>query len=286
VLRFRRVRVTRPGVGASFAHYPSQPADPYDRQCPFGGNLYMDGEYYWGLYYRIRVRKASDHLIIKVLDDSFQVERWVHPPTFDTQIAVGGFFKYLYGPNYVTRTIAAWSSGSLGIPDKDDLWEMQLEVATAPNELSIIGSSTWYRVQLDNTGPAGPPASPPTMDIHIAAGGDCKDFTQDSKISGNFIANDLYFGSWSLSTEPNTLATSSNQPQAITCPGPGVPLPNTSVAPAPGGHDWCMDTQAPIEMKPCGYVVRLDVSDRSIVHSVPYVHNSNHIEVRLCLRAK
>jgi hypothetical protein len=278
--------LTRSGVGASFAHYPGQPADPYDRQCPFGGNLYMDGEYYWGLYYRIRVRKASDPLTIKVLDDSFQVERWVHPPTFDAQIAVGGFFKYLYGPNYVTRTIAVWSSGSLGIPDKDDLWEMQLDVATAPNEPSIIGSSTWYRVQLDNTGPSGPPTSPPTMDIHIAAGGDCKDFTQDSKISGNFIANDLYFGSWGLSTEPNTLATPSNQPQAITCPGPGVPLPNTSAAPAPGGHDWCLDTQAPIEMKPCGYVVRLDVSDRSIVHSVPYVHNSNHIEVGLCLRAK
>ena len=278
--------LTLSGVGASFAHYPGQPADAYDRQCPFGGNLYMDGEYYWGLYYRVRVRNSSSPLVIKVLDDSFLVERWVHPPTYDTQVAVGGFFKYLYGPNYVTRTIAVWSSASLGTPDRDDLWEMQLDVATAPNEPSIIGSSPWYRVQLDNTAPAGPPASPLTMDIHIAAGGDCKDFTQNAKISGNFIANDLYFGSWSLSTEPNTLTTPSNQPQAITCPGPGVPLPNTSPAPGPGGHDWCLDTQSPIAMKPCGYVVRLDVSDRSIVHSVPYVHNSNHIEVGFCLRAK
>jgi hypothetical protein len=203
-------------------------------------------------------------------------------------MAVGGFFKYLNGTDYVTRTIAVWSSASLGPLDRDDLWEMQLDVATAPNELSIIGSSPWYRVQLDNTAPAPPPASPPTLDIHIASGLDCKDFTQDSKISGSFVANDLYFGSWSLSTEPNTLTTPSNQPQAISCPPPVVPaLPSTSpTAPAPVGHDWCLDTLAPIEMKPCGYVVRLDVSDRSIVHSVPYVHNSNHIEVGFCLRAK
>lgn len=280
--------LTLSGVGAAFAHYPGVPADAFDRACPFGGNLYMDAQFYFGLYYRVRVRKSSNHLIIKVLDDSFPVERWVHPPTFDLQTAVGGFFKYLNGLDYVTRTIAVWSSASLGPLDKDDLWEMQLDVATAPNVLNIIGSSPWYRVQLDNTAPAAPPASPPTIDIHIAAGGDCKDFKQDSKISGNFVANDLYFGSWSLATEPNTIATPSNQPQAIHCPPPPGPLlANTSpTAPAPGGHDWCLDTLSPIEMKPCGYVVRLDVSDRSIVHSVPYVHNSNHIEVGFCLRAK
>jgi len=39
-------------------------------------------------------------------------------------------------------------------------------------------------------------------------------------------------------------------------------------------------------MKPCGYVVRLDVSDRSIVNSYPGSHNSGAIEVGLCLRAK
>lgn len=280
--------LTLSGVGAAFAHYPGVPADGSDRPCPFGGALYMDAQFYPGLFYRVRVRKSSDHTIINVLADSFQVERWVHPPTFDTQTAVGGFFKYLNPLDYVTRTIAVWSSHALAAADRDDLWEMQLDVATAPNELNIIGSSPWYRVQLDNTAPAGPPASPPTMDIHIAAGGDCKDFTQHSTITGNFVATDLYFGSWSLSTLPNTLATPSNQPQAIHCPPPPGPvLPNTSpTAPAPLGHDWCLNTQSPIEMKPCGYVVRLEVSDRAIVHSVPYVHNWNHIEVGFCLRAK
>jgi hypothetical protein len=284
--------LTLSGVGAAFAHYPGVPADASDRPCPFGGALYMDADFYLGLYYRVRVRKSSDHTVINVLADSFQVERWVHPPTFDTQIAVGGFFKYLDPINYVTRTIAVWSSSSLAVvADRDALWEMQLDVATAPNEPSIIGSSPWYHVQLDNTAPAPPPASPPTIDIHIAAGGDCKDFTQDSTITGNFVANDLYFGSWSLSTEPNTLTTPSNQPQAIHCPPPPGPFlastsPTAPALPLPGGHEWCLNTLSPIEMKPCGYVVRLDVSDRSIVNSIPSSHNWNNIAVGFCLRAK
>ena len=272
--------LTLSGAGAAFAHYPGVPADAYDRPCPFGGALYMDAQYYPGLFYRVRVRKSSNHAIINVLGDSFEVERWVHPPTFDTQTAAGGFFKYLDPLNYVTRTIAVWSSSSLAGADKDDNWEMQLDVATAPNDLSIIGSSPWYHVQLDNTAPAVPPAIPPTIDIHIAAFGDCKDFKQDSTITGNFIAEDLYFGSWSLSTEPNTFTTPSNQPQATPF------LPGTSPAPGPAGHDWSLNTLAPVEMKPCGYVVRLDADDRSILNSIPYDHNSNHIEVGFCLRAK
>lgn len=270
--------LTLSGVGAAFAHYPAVPADDHDRACPFGGALYMDAQFYPGRYYRVRVRKASNHAIIKVLDDSFQVERWNHPPTFDTQIAVGGFFKYLNPIDYVTRTIAVWSSAG------DDLWEMQLDVATAPNPLSIIGSTPWYRVQLDNTAPAAPPASPPTIDIHIAAGGDCKDFVQSTTITGNFVANDLYFGSWSLSTLPNTFTTPSNQPQATPFLAPTSPT-----LPAPAGHGWSLHTTLPppagVTMKPCGYVVSLGVSDRAIVNSIPGSHNWNHIEVGFCLRA-
>ena len=38
-------------------------------------------------------------------------------------------------------------------------------------------------------------------------------------------------------------------------------------------------------MRPCGYVVRLDASDRSIVNSSPGNHNINNIEAGFCLRA-
>ena len=58
----------------------------------------------------------------------------------------------------------------------------------------------------------------------------------------------------------------------------------SAYSPAPSGHGWELDTGSPVAMKPCGYVVRLDVSDRSILNSVPGQHNSNHISVGLCLR--
>ena len=38
--------LTLSGVGAAFAHYPGVPADAFDRACPFGGNLYMDAQFY------------------------------------------------------------------------------------------------------------------------------------------------------------------------------------------------------------------------------------------------
>jgi hypothetical protein len=156
-----------------------------------------------------------------------------------------------------------------------------LDMATAATEASIFATSPWYRIQLDNTAPEGPPASPLTMDIHITSGGgDCKDVTVGDTITGYFIADDLHFGSWSLSTEPNTLTTPSNQPVSTPLLSANTP------APAPGGHNWSLNTNSPIAMKPCGYVVRLDVCDRTIVNSLPGEHNCNNIEVGFCLRAK
>jgi hypothetical protein len=267
--------MTKSGVGAQFAHYPAYPADGWglDRECPFGGTIVVEGNYYNGYYYRVKAHKQGDPPnVFNVLSDSFQVERW--DLGFDWQIASGGFFKYLDPALYFDRRLAQWNSYG------DVIWEFQLDIATAPNEPSIIASSPWYKLQLDNTAPAGPPAIPLTMDVYIiSGGGDCKDVTQSSPVNGTFVADDIHFGGWSLSTEPNTLSTPSNQP---TVGG----LANTDPAPAPGGHAWSLDTANPIAMKPCGYVVRLDVSDRSIVSSLPGIHNSNHIEVGFCLRAK
>jgi len=259
-------------LGAVFGHYPAYPADAWglDRACPFGGNVIVEGQYYFGYYYRVKVHKVGEpYTSFTVLADSFQVERWDFG--FDLQTSVGGFYKYFDPALYIDRTLANWGSSG------DALWEVQLDVATAPNEASIINSTPWYRLQLDNTAPAPPPASPATIDIHISAGGDCKDATQGSKITGTFVADDLHFGAWSLSTEPNTLTTPSNQPAVSG-------LANTD--PAPLGYTWTLDTASPIAMKPCGYVVRLDVWDRTIVNSLPGEHNWNDIEVGFCLRAE
>jgi hypothetical protein len=258
-----------------FAHHYGLTADGWGlgRACPFGGTVEVEGIFYFGYYYRVTARKASDPSIVITLDQDLYVER--NDIGFDHQIAtVGGWFKYLDPTQEFDRTLAVWPT--IG----DEQWEVHLDIATAPNDASIIASSIWYGIQLDNTAPAAPPASPPTSDIHIAMAGDCKDFVEGATIDGNFIADDLHFGAWSLSTEPNTVTTPSNQPQ------PDPLLAATNPAPGPGGHGWKLDTTSPVKMKPCGYVVRLDVSDRSILYSVPFAHNTNHIEVGFCLRAK
>ncbi|HSB08840.1 MAG TPA: hypothetical protein VLM38_04975 [Blastocatellia bacterium] len=246
-----------------------------NRQCPFGGTIAVEGNYYLGYYYRVRVHKIGDPGLPTALTTDFYVER--SDIGYDHQVPIGEWFKYLDPIQEFGRGLAYWSSSG------DAPWEVQLDVATAPNEASIVSSSPWYRIQLDNTGPVGPPAIFPTMDIHISAGGDCKDFDEGSTITGTFIANDLHFGGWSLSTEPNTFTTPSNPPEV-------VGLSPWDPAPGPGGHAWTLHTSPPPAslktMKPCGYVVRLDVSDRTIVHSSPFVHNWNHIEVGFCLREK
>jgi hypothetical protein len=246
------------------------------RRCPFGGQVIVEGNYYLGYYYRVRVEKVGDPLSLTSVANDFYVLR--ADLGFDHQVAIGEWFKYLDPVQEWDRTLAYWNTGG------DAKWKIWLEIATAPNAASIVATSPVYFIQLDNSAPAGPPAVPLTMDIHITSGaGDCKDFDQGSTINGNFIADDPHFGGWSLSTEPNTVSTPSNQPEVSG-------LAATSPAPGPGGWTWTLHTSPPpaglVSMKPCGYVVRLDVSDRTIVHSVPFAHNSNHIEVGFCLREK
>lgn len=263
--------------GAVFAHFSALPADGWGlgRPCPFGGSVHVEGPFFDGYYYRVKAHRLGDpYSSFKVLGDRFKLERWLLPPDFDDQISIGGFFKYRNPSVYLDFTLAVWAAGG----DGDDLWDIQLDIATAPNEASIFGSTPWYRIQLDNTAPAGPPAVPLTMDIHITSGfGDGQDTKQGDVISGMFIADDAHFGAWELSTEPNSLSTPSNQPTV-------TGLAPTTPASAPGGYAWSLDTGNPVNMKPCGYVVRLDVSDRTIVGSMPGQHHSNNIEVGLCLR--
>ena len=271
-----------------FANHYAFTADGWGlgRACPFGGTVEVEGLFYNFYYYRVTARKAFDTSVVITLDSDFYNER--SDFGFDHQIALsGGWFKYLNPAQEFDHKLAVWSTPG---PNGDELWELKLDIATDPNDASIIATSPWYRIRLDNTPPAAPPASPLTMDIHIdpAFGGDCKDIDEGTTdITGNFIADDppagspaeAHFGAWSLATEPNSFSTPSNQP---TVSG----LANTDPAPGLSGHGWSLNTDSPIHMKPCGYVVRLDVSDRSILHSLPGWHNWNHIEVGFCLREK
>ena len=268
---------------AQFWYYQT-PADGWglNRECPFGGAIWFEGKYAPGYKYRLSVHKEGDPPNTWTwVTNSLCVRRVL--PGCDLQVAdVNGFFTYLDPATHLDSRLTYWASGG------DDLWTVRYEVA---NLADVVLSTSTYRIQLDNTAPTAEPLLiPPTIAIHIdglfdgttcqpvAAVSDCADIVQGAVICGRFVARDIHFGGFSLSTEPNTVAIPSNSPTTAT-------VATTQTAPFPG-DEWRLNTGSPIQMKPCGYVVRVDASDRTIVGSQPGSHNYNHIETGFCLRAQ
>src|SRR5262249_54980035 len=109
----------------------------------------------------------------------------------------------------------------------------------------------------------------PDAQVHIDSGGDCGKYAVGAVLNGHFVARDADFGSFSLYTEPfaGPISPSSGTVQ-------------TAVAP---GNAWTLNTAS---MKPCGYVIRVDVADRSIVNSAWGAHNFASSTAGFCLLDK
>ena len=137
----------------------------------------------------------------------------------------------------------------------DALWYVRLSVFDGGGTLQ--GTDT-HLIQLDNTWP--------DASITITTGtGDCGKFPPGTLLAGNFVATDLYLGSYSLGVAP-----------AVNPAGVGVPTPSSGLvntAPAPGGDGWTLDTTG---MEPCGYIVQVVAVDRAIVNSQSVGHYSSN----------
>ena len=127
--------------------YDGVPADSLNRPCPFGGQVLVHGQFFLGHKYRVKVRRVSDLPgTFQLATDPFTVLR--STTGSDTQsVDADGFFTYLDPALYMDRKLASWS------PSGDDLWEMQLDIADMASPPNIQGSTSWYRIQLDNTAP-------------------------------------------------------------------------------------------------------------------------------------
>ena len=261
--------MTQPG--ATFANFgPHEYADPWDnsRMCPFGGLVDVHGQPTVGSRYRVSVRKVGTTTPVRLIDPIYPVDKFGVTHTVNADGS--GFFPYLPQDQNQLSLLAYWSSSG------DDLWEMSLEIADGSD--TVTGATPWYRIQLDNTGPkTSAELVPPTIDLHIDSGGDCKDFNVSSEIDGHFVAVDEHFGAWSMQTLPSTISPPPNQPSSF-----GPVISTTTETEVYPGHQWKLVTAG---MIPCGYVVQLQVWDRSIVGSYPGSHNYNHAEVGFCLRA-
>lgn len=231
-------------------------ADPWvhSRQCPFGGQIVIQGAPSVGSKYRAWVQKGGTPGQT-LLSDPILTTDWLGNATWRSPDA-NGFFTYLDSSQNIDDVLAYWYSSG------DDQWHVWLEIADTSD--NVFGSTPPYLIQLDNSAPAA--------EIHIDSGGDCKQFGLGTTIGGHFLARDLHFGAFSLTTTPASLTPPPNEPATAT--------PSTVQTATAPGDAWSLSTAG---MVPCGYVVALWVYDNTIVGSSPGSHNAAYADVGFCL---
>lgn len=258
--------------GAVFAETGS-PVDPYvigplagggtgsTRLCPFGGRVAVNAAVRpefaaSGYKYRLVVRRQGSADPPTAVTASFPTTSGLAPVAWRTPDPEG-YVDYLDPSQNVYNVLGWWYAGGLG----DDLWEVRLEMTDAA--FNPLGATIWNRIQLDNTRPEA--------DVSIASGGDCRDFDKGEAIAGTISATDAHFGHFDLYTLPASLSP------------PNPSTARASWAEAPNPAPWELKTEY---LTPCGYVIKLDVYDRTIVDSWPGVHNGRSDDTGFCLRAK
>lgn len=226
-------------------------ADDLGRACPFGGRVETQGPEFPGYKYRIQVRDVTAGGSWQTVINSLMLTRW-DGTTYTSNPDVNGFFEYQAYVNNIENLLGNWDSPN------DDLWEMKIEIADLSDNPVLGAIPDLHLVQLDNTAPVA------SVDI-ITAGGDCGKFPVGTILGGNFVARDINFGSFSLGTLPFS--------------GPMVPSSGSVQTPV-AGSSWSLNTTG---MKSCGYVVELEVADRSIVNSAWGAHNRTPASTGYCL---
>jgi hypothetical protein len=229
-------------------------ADSLGRPCPFGGVVSVQGELFPGYKYKLTVQDKSggspQDLITPLM-----LTRW-DGTTYMSFPDPAHYFTYVDPTQNIDSLLGEWNTSG------DDLWEITLQIADAFDN-PVLGSIPDVHVlQLDNTAPQAV--------IHLDNNLDCSQFNVGAKLNGHFVAWDLNFGSYSLGTEPFTGPVSPSGGNT-----PTAALPST-------GSAWSLDTTG---MTPCGYVVQLEVADRSILDSSPGLHNTAPASVGFCLLA-
>ncbi len=225
-------------------------ADALGRQCPFGGGVEVQGPEFPGYKYRIQVRRTSGGSWQDVTTPLW-LTRW-DGTTYLSSPDASNFFEYQTYTNNIENLLGNWYSGG------DDQWQVKLEIADMSDNPVPGSIPDIHTIQLDNTAPVAT--------VHIDSSGDCGKFAVGAVLAGHFVATDANFGSYSLGTEPYT--------------GPITPSGAYTPTAAAPGDAWTLNTST---MQPCGYVVQLNVYDRSIVNSAWGAHNPASSSVGFCL---
>lgn len=265
-----------PAVGAGFTAIDS----------PFGGLVVITGHIAnppdvlgaGSIPFKYRVRVSDDGgLNWQTLNNKFPI--WLTElvngvwsgPVPDTQIADSdGWYTYKEdltgGPSNPQRfvsqnVLAQWITGG----SMTGLWKIMIEAKDPVTNVIYPGTQV-VTIRLDNKAPE--------VNIAITSGGGaCADFTIGDVISGTYSVSDEHFGSLNISVEPNLGGAVFTNPMSLPRSYPTVPTTGES-------GSWSLDTTL---MPRCGYVVRITVSDRTIVNSGS-IGWWNAAVVGLCLR--
>ena len=247
--------------GAQFAQWGS-PADPWLplRQCPFGGNIMVNADvpeshHLAGRRYRLLWRPAGSALVGNPVTDQFVTSDGLTVTT-RTPDPVTGLVPYLAPSQNVFNVLGSWRTRNVAV---DSRYEIRLEMTDAGG--TPIGSTAWFTVLVDNTAPHA--------DIALTTGTPCNKATPGDVVTGTFEATDVHFGAFSMNTLPASLSP----------PAPDT-TPSVTTTQVPSGT-WELPTDG--GWAQCGYVVQLHVWDRTIVDSMPILHNYGYDDVGFCL---
>jgi hypothetical protein len=243
---------------ARFAEWGTY-ADPWGahtRDCPFGGLITAHGLPISGHGYCIEVREfGSTDPPTLIKNRIWLVDKNGHGYWHYSDPTTGRF-DYKDVTLNVLNKLAQWNT------DGNGLWEIRLRLYNPAGIL--IDQTPWYNIRLDNTRP--------TAEITID-GGACDKYHPGDVITGKFVARDTYFGHFELDTLPLSMSP---------------PKPTTGTPPASSGETqtaisgdaWELKTSS---MKPCGYVVRVRVWDRTIRDSAIGHHNRTDDDKGFCI---
>jgi hypothetical protein len=221
-------------------------ADASGRPCPFGGWVTVQGAPLFGHSYKVEVTPfgggAPTTLVTKLVLTRADGTTYDHLANTTT-----GRFTYVPFDQNINGVLAQWPSAD------DDKWVVTLTTYDVIG--NPVGFPDSHVIQLDNTWPEA------SIDITSGAG-NCGKFGAGTALSGKFVARDTYLSGYSLGIEPGVNVA----PIGVVAPPPG----STNTLPAPGDA-WSLDTT---DMQPCGYIIRVSVSDRAIVNSQSGGHTS------------
>lgn len=257
--------LTKPGTDpAGHGYHPDE--------SPFGGRVTIGGVIFNrfqpgviggpGIFYKIWILTDAGLSFMNHPIDvpTFQTASGTYvdvpvTPTFD------GWYAYVPDMTNpaaeiigIEDTIGWWDSFGNG---KAQIW-LETNDAIGP-----LGSTAATTIQLDNENPVS----------HIwitSAGGSCGEFHVGDTIEGGYSATDNErLAAVGFSVEP------SGNPVAHIVTSPPDPLSQSGT--------WSLNTGTPTEMTTCGYVIRLDGADNTIVNS-GWVGHDGPSFVGFCLK--